>query len=87
MVLAESRMLSFLSCTRGGLERGFGLKSLFPNIEGLDVQFQCQLHPCALILIFGSFAGSLVHMLRALVRLPGGLGRFLPGRTGAIIVG
>ena len=46
-----------------GERKGFGLRSLSLNIEGLDVQFQCQLHPCALILIFGSFAGSLVICL------------------------
>ena len=33
--------------------------------------------------IFGSFAGSLGTCLGALIRLPGGLGRFLPGRIGA----
>ena len=59
LVLAVSRMLSFLSCMKGGLEKGFGLKRLFPSIGGLGDQFLCQLDPCALMLISGSFADSL----------------------------
>ena len=32
------------------------------------------------MLIYGSLAGFLGNMLRALAKLPGGLGRFTPGR-------
>ena len=46
-------------CTRGGLEKGLGLRILFLGIVGLGLQFQCQLHPCALMLIYGSFADTL----------------------------
>ena len=52
--------LSFLYYMRGGLGRDSVLRSLFRNTGGLGVQFQCQLHPCALMLIYGSCAGILV---------------------------
>ena len=45
---------------RGGLGKGFVLRIPFRNIVGLGVQFRCQLHLCALMSIFGSFAGILV---------------------------
>ena len=35
------------------------MRILFLSIVGLGVQFQCQLHPCALMLIFGSFVSTL----------------------------
>ena len=63
--------------------KDFVLRSLFRSTGGLGAQFRCQLHPCALMLIYGSCAGSSDICFRALVRLPGGLGRFLPGRIGA----
>ena len=45
---------------RGGLGKDFVLRIPFRNIVDLGVQFRCQLHPCALMSIYGSFVGSLV---------------------------
>ena len=42
----------------GVLGKDFVLRSLFRSTGGLGAQFRCQLHPCALMLIFGSCAGS-----------------------------
>ena len=56
----ESLSLSFLFCMKDGLLKSFVLRMLFLSILGLDVQFRCQLHPCALISIFGGFVSILV---------------------------
>ena len=76
-------MLSFLSCMKGGLGKGFGLKILFPSIVVLGVQFQCQLHPFCPDTDIWKLCRFLGNMLRALTRLPGGLGWLIPGRIGA----
>ena len=52
-------MLNSLFCKTGGLVKDFRFKTLFLSIEDLGVQFRCQVHPCALMLILGSFVGFL----------------------------
>ena len=51
--------VELLFCMKGGLVKDFVLRNIFRNTGGLGAEFWCQLHPCALMLIFGSFADTL----------------------------
>ena len=56
------------------------LRILYLNTDGLVAVFRCLLVPDTQIWKLCRFLGN---MLRALTKLPGGLGRFIPGRIGA----
>ena len=83
LVLGVSHSLSYLFCMSFGLVNGFLLRKLFLSVGGSGVQFQCRLFLLVQALIFGVLVGFFGAIFRALSLLPGGLGRFLPGRIGA----
>ena len=58
-------------------------RTLSPSFVGLVALFQCQLPPLCLDTDIWKLCWFWGNMLRVLAKLPGGLGRFIPGRIGA----
>ena len=67
---------------RSGLARDLGLSSPCLNIVGLVVLFRFRLLPSCSDADIRNLCQFFATMMRALCRLPGGIGRFIPGRIG-----
>ena len=76
-------MLSFLSCTKGGLEEPLRVEDSIPKYRGPGSPISVSAAPLCPDADMWKLCRFLGNMLRALTKLPGGLGRFIPGRIGA----
>ena len=86
-----SELRSDCNICRVGLSPGFPGRCLVLEVVGapgaLGVQFQCQLHPLCPDADIWKLCRFLGSMMRAVKRLPGGWGRFIPGELVPSMVG